>query len=93
MDVEKVMVRKKFNNVLNKIFNIEINQKVFHVKIVEDSQRPIRIIFPTNRKSKTDRSDEDDYSYDKDDEKHIFRNYEDESTFGEEKSKGCNAPF
>lgn len=42
-DVTRVLVRTKYNLVLNETFNVEINKEVFMVKIIEDSQGPMRL--------------------------------------------------
>ncbi|CAL5199593.1 unnamed protein product [Lathyrus oleraceus] len=46
MDVVQIMVRTKYISVLNETFNVQINEDVFQIKFVEDSQWPLRICLP-----------------------------------------------
>ncbi|CAI8613624.1 unnamed protein product [Vicia faba] len=48
LDVARVMVRTKYNLVLNETFNIGVNREAFSIKIVEDSQGPLRIVMAKN---------------------------------------------
>ena len=46
MDVARILVRTKYSLVLNETFDVEINNNVFGVKILEDSQRLMWIKIP-----------------------------------------------
>lgn len=45
-DVATIMVRIKYNLVLNEYFNIGVNGEAYSIKIVEDANGPKRIVFP-----------------------------------------------
>lgn len=51
MNVVRILVRTKYSLVLNETFNVEINNNVFGVKILEDSQRLMWITIPKFKKS------------------------------------------
>lgn len=48
-DVARILVRTKYNLVLNECFNIGVNGEAFSIKIVEESQGPLRIVLPNSR--------------------------------------------
>lgn len=39
------MVRTKYILVLNETINVKINDDVFRIKVVEDSQGPLRVVY------------------------------------------------
>lgn len=43
MNIEEIMSRMKYTIVLNEDFNLQINDDVLQIKIVEDSQGPLRV--------------------------------------------------
>lgn len=43
MNIEVIMSRMKYTIVLNEDFNLQINDDVLQIKMVEDSQGPLRI--------------------------------------------------
>lgn len=42
----RILVCTKYNLVLNKTFNLEVNRVTFRVKLMEDSQGLLRILIP-----------------------------------------------
>lgn len=46
MDVARIMVRTKYNSVIKKTFNVQINYEVYWIKVVEYSKGLVRIIIP-----------------------------------------------
>lgn len=64
IDVFCSTVRIINNSVLNKDFNIMINGEVFRIKVVEDSQYPLRVCMPTSSEDSSSRSEaESDEKY------------------------------
>lgn len=64
LDVARILVRTKYNLVLNEIFNVDINDNIYRVKLVEDMHGPKRIVIPT--KTEINEPDGDDSSFSSD---------------------------
>lgn len=65
MDVSRIQVRTKYSMNLNQIYNVDINDNVYRIKVVEDEYGPKRITISktsknNNKGSKTEDSSEED---------------------------------
>lgn len=56
MDVARILVRTKYSLVLNQTFNVEINDKVYSIKMVEDMHGPKRLVVLISRNDEEDLS-------------------------------------
>ena len=68
MDVARVLVRTKSVSFLNEIFNVDVNDTTYSIKMVEDFHRPITYPFQSTEKvvnhvSESDSSDDDDHHW------------------------------
>lgn len=60
MDVARIMVRTKYNSVIKKTFNVQINYEVYWIKVVEYSKGLVRIIIPIMKTGDWEVSGEED---------------------------------
>lgn len=62
MDVAKIIIRTKYCLVLNKTYNLSINDNTFAIKVVEDLYGPIHIALNSERNTSSMSSDSGDSS-------------------------------
>jgi hypothetical protein len=49
MDVARIMIRTSCQLVVDEFIDVKINGKIFHLRILEDSYGPMRILIPQNK--------------------------------------------
>lgn len=59
-EVARIMVKTKYNFILNETFNIGVNREAYSIKIVEDAYGPKRIVFPEGKMNGTNYDFEED---------------------------------
>jgi hypothetical protein len=69
MDVARIMIRTTCQLVVDEFTDVKINGKIFHLRILEDSYGPMRILIPQNKNSNgRDNATESDEEEDEDEE-------------------------
>jgi hypothetical protein len=86
MDVARILIRTSCQKVVDEFIDVKINGKIFHLRVLEDSYGPMRILIPLNKNS-NGRDNEDESESEEEEERRLFMEEEEEVEEDQEREK------